>query len=309
MTLPHNNFDDKLALINAFVESAQHLSFNQAAKALSLTASTLSRRIKRLEESLGCQLFVRTTRRMALTEAGELYLHHAQRILHDLDEGDKAIASLSGKPSGVLRVNVPSAFGRICIAPAIPQFMCRYPDIQLDIHYTDKMIDLIEQRVDVAVRIGTPLDSSLKQRHLTSNVCYLVATPGYLATYGVPEIPEQLAKHKCLYFSHLQGENAWKMQKGERQVNQAIKPALLADDAQSLFDAACAGAGIAFLADFIVHKAVKAGRLKIVLPDWKIAHSQICAVYPGTSYVAPKTRVFIDFLLELFADIPVWQRG
>ncbi len=313
MTSPHNHLDDQLALLNAFVESALCLSFNEAAKVLSLTPSSLSRRIKRLEAYLGSQLFVRTTRRMALTEAGEIYLPYAQRVLADLEEGNKAVASLSGKPSGVLRVNLPSAFGRICIAPAIPGFLKRFPGIQLDINYTDTLVDLISQRVDVAVRIGKPLDSTLRQRTLATNERFLVATPEYLNTNAPLNGPNDLIHHSCLHFSHLAGANHWQMHEQGRQNSEVkkvpIKPALIANDAQSLFEAVVAGAGVAMLADFLVHDALNKGQLVRVLPQWKIADTLICAVYPDTAHVAPKTRAFIDYLIELFEPVPIWQRA
>ena len=324
MTSAHNNLDDKLALINAFVESALCLSFNEAAKTLLITPSSLSRRIKRLEESLGSQLFVRTTRRMALTEAGEIYLPYAQRVLADIKEGDNALASLNGKPSGVLKVNVPSAFGRICIAPFIPEFLKRFPQVQLDIHYTDTHIDLISQRVDVAVRIGKPLDSTLRQRQLAINERFLVASPTYLNDQTSIHGPEDLINHSCLHFSHLEGANYWQLKQDGSQrltaqnhesiesqeaLRVPINPVLMANDAQSLYEAAVAGTGVALLADFLVHDALKKGLLVKVLPQWKIANTQICAVYPDTAHLAPKTRAFIDYLVELFEPVPVWQRN
>lgn len=313
MTTPLNNIDDKLALLNAFVESALCLSFNEAAKSLGLTSSSLGRRIKRLEESLGSQLFVRTTRRMALTEAGQIYLPYAQRVLFDLEEGDNALASLNGHPAGLLRVNVPSAFGRICIAPYIPEFLKRFPKIQLDIHYTDTLIDLISQRVDVAVRIGKPIDSTLRQRQLAINQRFLVASPEYIKNSPSLNNPEDLIHHSCLHFSHLEGMNYWQMQSlqtaNQEPLKVPINARLMANDAQSLYEAVLAGTGVALLADFLVHGGLKSGRLVKVLPQWKILDTPICAVYPDTAHLAPKTRVFIDYLVALFEPVPVWQRG
>lgn len=312
MTNTRNHIDDKLALIQAFVESALCLSFNEAAKILDLTPSSLSRRIKRLEESLGSQLFVRTTRRMSLTEAGQIYLPFAKQVLAHLEEGDNALASLNGYPSGVLRVNVPSAFGRICIAPAIPEFLKRFPKIQLDIQYTDTKIDLISQGVDVAVRIGKPHDSTLRQRNLATNQRFLVASPEYLKQSAKLTHPDDLIKHNCLHFSHLQGLNDWQLiphqHPEEAPIKAPLNVTLMANDAQSLYEAVIAGSGIALLADFLVHGALKSGKLVKVLPEWGIADTQISAVYPDTAHLAPKTRAFIDYLVSLFEPMPVWQR-
>jgi LysR family transcriptional regulator, transcriptional activator for dmlA len=295
--------DDKFALLQAFIEAANCLSFVDAAVVLSLTPSTLSRRIKRLEETLGVQLFVRTTRRVALTEAGEIYLEYSERVLAELREGDKVVSSLGAAPSGVLRVSAPSSFGRLRIASALPGFMHRYPNIQVNITYTDAYVDLIEQRIDVAVRIGTPVDSTLKKRFFAINHRHFVASPEYLEQHPEPLIPADLARHKCLHFSHFIGGNRWQMSKEGKTEIVPIRPVLMANDAQTLFQAACAGAGIAILADFILGSAVEDNRLKYLLPDWKIPETEIYAVYPATEFIAPKTRAFIDYFVELFPPI------
>jgi len=301
--------DDKFTLILAFVEAAHHLSFVTAASILSTTPSTLSRRIKRLESALGVQLFVRTTRRIALTEAGDIYLTYCERVLAELNEGDKAVTSLGGMASGVLRVNAPSTFGRLHIAPALPEFIRRYPDIHININYSDTFVDLIDQRVDVAVRIGVPADSTLRKRFFTTNHRYLVASPDYLAQHPAPESPADLAKHKCLNFSHLAGGNQWQMMKAGKTEVVPIRSVLMASDAETLLHAVCAGAGITILADFILCNAIAENRLKILLPDWKIPDTEICAVYPATDFIAPKTRVFIDYLVELFSPTPPWVKN
>ena len=302
-----HNPEDKLALLVAFLETAQRLNFAAASAALDLTPSTLSRRVKRLEDALGVQLFVRTTRRVTLTEAGELYRSHVERIMADLDEADAAAASLGMRPAGLLHITVPSTFGRLHISPAIPAFMKRYPDIRLDIQFTDRFVDLVEQRVDVAVRIGELKDSSLRMRKLADNQRRLVASSDYLEQHGIPQTPADLAAHKCLHFSHLLTGDRWELQRSEETQRVPINPWLRANDASILLKAACAGSGIAALADFIISGALRSGRLRSVLPDWVIPETGVYALYPAAHHLPAKTRVFVDYLVEIFSPTAPWQ--
>ena len=299
--------EDKFALVLAFLETARRLSFVGAATALDLTPSTLSRRVKRLEDLLSVQLLVRTTRRVTLTDAGELYLSHMSRILTDLEEADVAATSLGVRPAGLLTVTVPATFGRLHVASAIPAFMCRYPDIRVDLQFTDRFIDLIDQRIDVAIRIGELQDSSLRVRKLARNQRRLVASPDYLDRHGTPKMPTDLSAHKCLHFSHLMTGDRWKLQKADETCLVPINPWLCANDASVLFKAACAGAGIALLADFITADALKSRILSPILHDWTVPETGVYALYPEVGYLPAKTRVFVDYLVDFFSPAPPWQ--
>ncbi|MEM1255218.1 MAG: LysR family transcriptional regulator [Cyanobacteria bacterium P01_H01_bin.21] len=295
--------EDKLALLEAFVETARRLSFAGASATLNLTPSTISRRVKRLEDSLGVQLLVRTTRRVTLTEAGELYLSQVERIIADLEEADVTAASLGTRPAGLLNVTMPATFGRLHVAQTIPSFLCRYPDIRVNIKFTDRFVDLVEEQVDVAIRIGKLEDSSLRLRKLADNHRRLVASPTYLERYGLPKTPEALSAHKCLHFSHLKTGHRWELHKNNKSHLAPIIPWLQANDASVLFEAAIAGAGIALLADFITSDALQTGALKPVLADWTVPTTGIYALYPDTRYLAAKTRVFIDYLVEVLSPM------
>ena len=299
--------EDKFALLLAFLETARRLSFIGAATALDLTPSTLSRRVKRLEDLLGVQLLVRTTRRVTLTETGELYLSHVERIMTDLDEADAIATSLGARPAGLLTVTAPSTFGRLHVASAIPAFMHRYPDIRVDLQFTDHFINLVDQRIDVAIRIGELKHSSLRVRKLADNQRRLVASPIYLDRYGAPQTPDDLSEHRCLHFSHLMTGNRWELQSADETRLIPISPWLRANDASVLFEAACAGAGVALLADFIISDALGAETLKPVLPDWSVPETGIYALYPEVGHLAAKTRVFVDYLVGIFSPTPPWQ--
>ena len=296
--------DDKLALLQAFIETARRLSFVKAAAALEVTPSLMSRRVKRLESLLGVQLLVRTTRRVTLSEAGAVYFGYAERILADLQEADAAAASLGGRPAGLLTVSVPWVFGRLQVAPAVPEFMEQNPDIRVDLRFTDRYVDMLEQRVDVAVRIGEMKDSSLKARRIADNHRRLVASPRYLDSYGQPASPEDLIEHRCLHFSNLASGERWMLERDGVRTLAPISPWLCANDAEALRLAACDGAGIALLSDLVTAEARAAGDLETVLPDWSVPVTGIYAVYPAALYVPAKTQAFVGFLARRFADRP-----
>ncbi|TQV68222.1 LysR family transcriptional regulator [Denitrobaculum tricleocarpae] len=294
----HTLAGDKMSLLQAFTETARRLSFVKAAAALDITTSLMSRRVRKLENLLGVQLLVRTTRRVTLTEAGEVYLTYIERILADLQEADAAATSLGARPAGLLTVSVPWIFGRLWVAPAVPDFMNENPAIRVDLRFTDHYVDLVDERIDVAVRIGELKDSSLRARRLTDNRRRLVASPRYLDRHGRPASPEQLLAHKCLHFPNLASGDRWLLERdGETQLV-PISPWLRANDAAALLDASCAGAGISLLSDFITGEALQSGALETVLPGWSVPVTGIYAVYPEASYVPAKTRAFVDFLLK-----------
>ena len=293
--------NDRIALMRAFQECARRLNFAAAARELGLTPSALGRRIQRLERRLGVALFVRSTRRVALTEAGALYLRHCEDILTAIEEADASASSLGVRPTGLLRVSAPASFGRLHVSKALPRFLSDNPDLRVDLTYTDHIVDVIEARVDVAIRIGQLEDSGLRARLLTPNVRRLMASPDYLAAAPPLDVPQDLRAHRTLHFSHLIGGESWTLQRGDEVARVPIVPALRCNDAVALLEAALAGQGIALLAEFIGGDAVRDGRLVTVLDDWRIAETGIYAVYANTDYVPIKIRAFVDFLVDTFA--------
>lgn len=293
--------DDKMALLQAFAETARRLSFVKAAAALSLTPSLMSRRVKKLETLLGVQLLARTTRRVTLTEAGEVYLSYVERILADLQEADSAAASLGSRPTGLLTVSVPWVFGRLKVAPALPEFMSQNPDIRVDLRFTDDYVDLVDQRIDVAVRIGDLKDSSLRARRIADNHRRLVASAPYLDRYGWPASPDELMAHRCLHFSNLASGDRWLLEREGVTRLVPISPWMCANDAGALLNAARLGAGISLLSDFITAESLQSGALETVLPDWTVPVTGIYAVYPEATFLPAKTRAFVAFLVERFS--------
>lgn len=293
--------NDRIALMRAFVESARRLNFAAAARELNLTPSALGRRIQRLEAHLGVALFVRSTRRVALTDAGALYWRQSEEILSAIAAADAMAISLGDRPTGLLRISAPASFGRLYLSRALPSFLRGNPALQVDLMYGDQNVDLIGGRVDVAIRIGRLEDSGLVARRLARNVRRLVAAPDYLASASALRVPQDLRAQRTLHFSYLRGGEAWTLQREEEVVRVPLVPALRCNDALALYEAALAGQGVALLADFITRDSLHDGRLVPVLGDWQVPETGIYAVYPASDFVPSKIRVFVDFLVSAFS--------
>ncbi len=294
--------NDRIALMRAFVESARRLNFAAAARELELTPSALGRRIQRLEDRLGVALFVRSTRRVALTDAGMLYWRQSEEILSAIAEADASTSSLGERPTGLLRISAPASFGRLHLSGVLPSFLQENPDLRVDLTYTDQIVDVIETRVDVAIRIGQLEDSGLIARLLAPNLRRLVAAPAYLASAPALNAPQDLRAHQTLHFSHLRGGETWTLQRDKEVARVPITPVLRSNDALALCDAALAGEGIALLADFISGAGLNDGRLVSVLDDWRIPDTGIYVVYAASEYVPCKIRTFVDFLVANFSN-------
>ncbi len=307
---------DYLAAIRAFVRSVDLGSFSRAAAEGGVKVSTVSRYVSALEADLGAALLNRSTRRLHLTEAGATFYERAAQILADVEEARSATASLNARPQGLLRLNIPGAFGRRHVVPHLKDFLAAYPDIRIDATLTDATVDLIETGADVAVRIGALADSTLVARRLASHRRALVASPDYLATRPPLDTPDQLAGHDCLLFA-LQPANAWYFRRGDPAVAEPreVKVAgrLRANDSEALLEAALAGLGVALLPTWLIGEDLRAGRLLAPLSawEWLIApgpERAIWGVYPPKKVVSPKVRAFLTFLSQRFGTPAYWDR-
>ncbi len=308
---------DYLAAMRAFVRSVELGSFSKAANEGGMKVSTVSRYISALENDLGAALFSRSTRRLHLTEAGTTFYERAAQILTDLEDARGVTSSLNARPQGLLRINVPGAFGRRHVIPHMKDFLAAHPDIRLDATLTDATVDLIETGTDVAVRIGALADSTLVAKRLAPHRRALVASPDYLAARRPPLMaPEDLRHHECLPFA-LQPTGSWYYRPATEPaadlVEVAVNGHLRANDSEALRDAALAGLGIALLPTWLVGDDIRAGRLRTILPDWEwlIApgpERAIWFVYPPKKIVPPKVRAFMTFVEERFGSPPYWDR-
>ncbi|MBB95375.1 MAG: LysR family transcriptional regulator [Rhodobacteraceae bacterium] len=292
----------RLGLILSFVSVADHLSFADAAGETGQTASTISRKISRLENQLGTRLFDRTTRRVSLTEAGRVYLDHCRVALDSLSKGDAMIESLSAAPSGILRISMPVALGRLHLAGAIRDFMHEYPNIEVDAHFSDDYVDVIEGGYDLVVRTGALADSSLVARKVALNKRMIVASPSYVAENGAPKTPKDLADHECLIFERYESSGCvWKMARGDEALSVRVGGRFRSDNSEAIFDAVMNGFGIGVVAAYICHKQLRRGELIEILSDWQLHPTAgIYIAFANSKHVPPKVRAFSDFMAGHF---------
>ncbi len=294
---------DTIAAVRCFMRVVDAGSFSGAGRQLGLAPSSVSRQIADLEEQLGATLFHRTTRKLSLTEAGHTYLERAARIIHEIDEAQLAVARLDGSPTGILRVTMPSGVGRFLLADAVPAFCDRYPAVQIVLSMTDRLVDLVDMGIDLAIRIGRQRDSSLVARKIGESPRVVCGSPAYLKRCGQPKTPAELADHDCLTWREHPGSNLWRFEGEEGRSEVQASGSLFASNADALAAAAIGGLGLVLLPDWNVGLELRDGRLRPVLSNYRAvpAISAIYAVYPRNPHLPPKVRAFIDFLVERFS--------
>ena len=306
---------DYLEAMTAFVRAVELGSFSKAAVEAGWKVSTVSRYVSGLEADLGAALLNRSTRRLNLTEAGRLFYERASQILAEVDEARNATRSLNARPQGLLRINIPSAFGRRHIMPHMKDFLDQYPDIRLDATLTDATVDLIETATDVAIRIGALVDSTLIAKKLAPLRRILVASPAYLDRAAPPAEPADLSGHQCLALA-LQPTEAWYHRVADEPfaalAEVTVRGRLRTNDTEALREAVLAGLGIALLPTWLVSADLQTGTLVRLLNDyeWLIAPGAdraIWGVYPPKKVVSPKVRTFLAFLERRFGDPPYWE--
>jgi DNA-binding transcriptional LysR family regulator len=291
--------------MRAFVRVVEHRSFSAAANTLGLTPSAISKLVSRLEDRLGVRLLHRTTRRLALTSEGEVYFARARHILSDIDEAEAEVARSRGSPRGRLHVNTSIAFAVHQLAPALPEFLSRYSDIQVDLSITDRVVDLVEEHADVTIRNGRIADMALAARKLGEFERVICAAPSYLSRYGVPRTPADLSNHVCIVMKTT--PSRWPFRKGDGIDHVEVAPRVTTDNGEAALRLALDGAGIVRLSDMMLGQPVSRGLLVPLLTD--IHHTEplpVSALYLPGRHRLPKVRVFLDFLVERFASAP-WR--
>lgn len=288
--------------LTAFVAVAETGSFRSASERLGRDATVLSRRIGSLESFLGVQLFSRTTRRVTLTEVGMMYHQRVRTLLDELDIATREASNFAASARGQLRISLPVAFGRLWIAPLIPPFLKKYPEIRIDARYTVRYVDVVAEGFDVAIRAGTLRDSSLKARRVASFQNMLVASPEYVAAQGEPSHPNELPKHQCLAFVRPSASSDWTLRKGKQIETVRPEGPLSADNSETLLLAAIHSSGIAMLPDWLAGPALLNGELIDVLPTWRSSEEGgVFAVMPPGPLLPAKTRVFVDEIVGVFS--------
>jgi LysR family transcriptional regulator, regulator for bpeEF and oprC len=297
---------DKLKSLLIFLRSAQHRSFSEAARQLGMSPSAVSRAVLRLEDDLGIRLLQRTTRSLTLTEDGTRYYDRCQQILDELEEADLEIQQTQSKPTGTLRLDLSTTLGKMHIAPVLPRFAAQYPELTLNVSFSDRMVDLIDEGIDATVRVGMGSDSRLIMRNLGVMRFVTCASPQYLTSKGTPKTPENLVAHRCVNFIYPQTrrEFDWKFEQNGKPLNLSLKSHLQFDDAEVVLNAAIQGAGMIQLPQYIVAGAIARGDLQPVLSDYRAQTGlPIAIVYPQKRHLSAKVRVFVEFMIELTAGL------
>jgi DNA-binding transcriptional LysR family regulator len=298
------NLDD----LKLFVRIAQMGSISAAARDLGLTPAGASARLAAFERQLGARLLHRTTRQATLTEDGRAFMPHAEHILDSADTARAALGREGVSPRGTLRVAAPASFARLHVVPGLPDFCGRYPDLALDLRISDNVVDLVEGAFDVAIRYAELGDSSFIARRLAPDHRILVASPDYLAGRGRPTSPDDLAGHACLVVGTL---DLWTfLAPGGETIVRKVAPTLRINDGEAVREAACAGLGIAWMATWCAANELRNGTLVPALPAFPLVSTQtLWALYPSSRELAPKVRVFIDWMVTRIGSEPYWDRG
>ena len=300
---------DKYQEMRVFAAVVDSGSFVAAADALGMSKAAVSRYVSELEQRLDVRLMHRTTRRLSLTQEGEVFLARCREILAGIEESEAEISTRKGTASGLLKVSVPVSFGIRHLAPLWGEFLAKHPRVSLDVQLADRVVDLVEEGVDLAVRIARLPDSSLVSRRLAATRLVLCASPQYLKRRGVPRHPSDLAGHDIVGYSLLAMGDQWHFTGPEGPVQVKVRPRLWTNNGDTCVGAALHGAGIQLQPTFLVAQALASKRLVEVLPRYRSIELGIYAVYPSRTFVLPKVRALLDFLSARLADAPWGQPG
>lgn len=291
-----------IASLRAFVKVVQAGSFTRAAELLDTRKAHLSRVVSQLERELGVRLLERTTRSLSLTEIGREFLGRASGILDAVEDAQRTVQRARGEPGGTLRLTCGVEFGMIAVGGWIHRYLQRYPQVRVDADYTSRIVDIVHDGFDLAIRVGPLPDSTLAARRLGALRYGLYAAPAHLARQGMPETPEDLHDRETLAFIAGRRAAAWRLVHGGQEHRVALRPRLRANSVFAVRDAAIAGLGIASLPHVVAADAVRRRRLHAVLPDWSLPEVPVHAVFASSRYLTPKVRGFIDLAVDAMKE-------
>ena len=298
---------DRLKQIETFVAVTARGSLTAAAQAEGVAPAVIGRRIDALEERLGVKLLLRTTRRLTLTHEGSAFLEDCQRLLADLANAEASVSAGGVKASGHLRITAPAGFGRRHVAPLVPDFIARHPDVSLSLNLSDRVVDIVNEGFDCAVRVGDLADSSLVSLRLADNRRLFVAAPSYLRRAGTPRVPSDLNRHECLTLSSDASQTrGWALLVDGQITHLRPGGRLDCSDGQVLHEWCLRGLGIAWRSTWEVEHDVAAGRLVAVLDDYAAPPNGIYAVFPQRKHLPLRVRLWIDFLKQTYGDPAYW---
>jgi DNA-binding transcriptional LysR family regulator len=303
---------ENLTGMAVFARVAEAKSFSRAAQRLGISKSAVSKQVAQLERQLKARLLNRTTRRLSLTEVGAAFYEHCARMLVEAEAAELAVSRLYAEPRGVLRVTVPAAFGHLHIAPAVPDFIARYPDVAVQIVMNDRTVDLAEEGFDIAIRMTQDQAPNIVARRLAPVRWAVCAAPAYLKGHEAPRAPQDLARHNCLFYSFLESSSEWRFSSDAGESAVRVAGNFTVNNSEALREAVLKGLGVALLPTFTVGKDLREKRLQPLLPGYRALGtfgSDVYAVYLPTRYLSPKVRAFVDFFVERFSPEPYWDAG
>jgi DNA-binding transcriptional LysR family regulator len=292
-----------------FVRVVELGSLSAAGRDMRLSAAVVSNRIARLEKDVGTRLLNRTTRRVNLTEEGARYYDHCVVILNELEQAETAITSATAEPRGPIKVTAPTVFGRLHVAPHVPRFLERHPQMQVRLHLTDALSDLVQERIDLAIRIAALTDSTSIVRTLAPNRRFIVASPEYLARHPAPQVPEDLLDHNCLLLRFPGSKQfRWTLQGPDGPITLRVSGNMDSNSGEALRDWCLAGQGLALKSLWEIVDDLNDGRLVPVLTEYPPVSHAVYALYPHSQAAPPRVRAFIDFLAETYGSKPAWEK-
>ena len=293
---------DRLTAMQVFVEVASSGSFSATADKLDMSRAMVTRYVGELERWLGARLLQRTTRSVTLTDAGESCLRRGQQMLALMENVEEETASRSDTLRGQLRITCSMSLAYAQMAAAVVDFLKLHPQLKIDLNASEGALNLVEARVDLAIRISAEPDPMLIGRVLAPCASVLVASPAYLAEQSVPQTPAELGRHRCLSYANF-GKSVWQLSRGDEHTQVSVASHFSANEATALLRAALAGGGIALQPTYLANPHLQDGSLQAVLPDWKVPDLAIYALYPSRKHLPPTVRAFLDFLAERFAKM------
>lgn len=298
---------DKLTSMKVFAAVARDGSFTAAARELEISKAMASKHIRHLENVLGARLLNRTNRRVSLTEAGTLYRERCQQVLEDIDECERLVSEGNAAPRGLLKLSAPTSFGTFHLVPALAAYQAIYPEVRVQLVLQDRSADLVEEGLDLAIRLGTLADSSFIARPLASARLVICGAPAYFEARGVPESPEDLAHHSCLVYTQWLPRGEWRLKGQDGEVSVPVGGSFQATTGDALRIAALHGCGLVQLATYVVGPDLKAGRLRAVLQTYEPEPLPIHALYPHRRHLSATVRSFVDFLHARLQPKPYWE--
>ncbi len=293
--------------MRAFVAVVEANGFSSAARSSTMTKALLSKYVAQLEDVLDTRLLQRTTRHVSTTEVGRAYYERCIPLLEELDELESSVQEIHTAPSGELRISAPISFAELYLIDLMSDFSEEYPKICMNMMLTDRTVDIVEEGIDLALRIGNLSDSNLIARKLANIQTVVCASPDYLDRYGVPKIPEELTEHKCIIDSNFSENARWYFTKGGKRSSVPVKYSHYVNSAIAAKELAVRNNGITMSPIFAVGKDIKAGRLTVILEDYTISNFGLYAVYSHRKHLSTKVRLFIDMAKEYFNDVPEWE--